>query len=312
MNKQYTSPRALEQALNSQARIDSARLGVPTQELVGRFYFQRLLARVFQSEGWILKGGQALLVRYPAQARYSRDIDLFRPAQGNLDEAVAALDRAARLDLDDFLTYNQRSRSTNAADAATFKFDVALGTRHKDSISVDLVVKSTPTAAPNRVRLEPAVGLAWPDNWPEVTLYPIADHIADKICAMYERHEQTGGASSRFRDLADLLLISQQETVNGQSVRTALDSEIRRRTSLGTDLRVPQEFEVPDPVSWKSRYPAAAALVNGLRGCRTLDEATTAAHAFLTPLLGSTTSPGTWDPSVSAWLAMPSPRQAHR
>jgi hypothetical protein len=43
--------------------------------------------------------------------------------------------------------------------------------------------------------------------WPDVRLYPLADHVADKVCAMYEWHN--GNASGRYRDLADLLLISQ-------------------------------------------------------------------------------------------------------
>ncbi|MFG1876132.1 nucleotidyl transferase AbiEii/AbiGii toxin family protein, partial [Sphaerisporangium sp. NPDC049003] len=57
------------------------------------FYFSRLAARVFRHDpsGWILKGGQALLLRYPAQARLSRDIDLQRPTAQSAQEALNAL-----------------------------------------------------------------------------------------------------------------------------------------------------------------------------------------------------------------------------
>lgn len=298
MNVPYATPRALEQALTSQARKDAVRLGVASADLVDRFYFQRLLARVFREDGWMLKGGQALLVRYPVQARHSRDIDLFRPGPGDLDEAIMALERAAQHDLGDFLTFTPAARIPKPA-GATVKFIVILGTRRKNDLSVDLVVTSAPTSTPTRTRLEPAVALAWPDTWPDVVLYPMVDHIADKICAIYERHEH-GGASSRFRDLADLLLISQRETIDGSAVQVAMASEVRRRRDQGTDIRLPTAFEVPDQSSWTTGYRNQAALVHGLRGCATLDEATPVAHAFLTPLLAGT-NPGTWNPDTAVW-----------
>ncbi|WP_328406026.1 nucleotidyl transferase AbiEii/AbiGii toxin family protein [Streptomyces sp. NBC_00390] len=56
------------------------------------FFFQRLTAGVFKADphGWLLKGGQALLVRYPAGARLSKDIDL-QHLSGDKGEALAAL-----------------------------------------------------------------------------------------------------------------------------------------------------------------------------------------------------------------------------
>lgn len=304
MTNPYASPRALEQALTSKAREDAKRLGVPATDLVRRFYFQRLLARVFfEDDGWMLKGGQALLVRYPARARYSRDIDLFRPGSGDIDEAVAALHEAARRDLADYFFFTPGT-VVRKDSGVTIKFDVRLGNNRKDPLSVDLVVKSIPTGPPTKIRLKPAVTMPWPDSWPEVLLYPMADHIADKICAMYERHQNGTIASTRYRDLADLLLISQQETIDGGVVQIALASEIRRRTDHGGEIRLPDVFEVPDPRSWTAGYQAAAAAVNGLQGCRTLEDAIEAAHVFLTPLLG-TTDPGTWDPISTEWKAKP-------
>ena len=47
-------------------------------DLMRIFYFNRLAARVFtlDPDGWLIKGGQALLVRYRGAARLSGDIDL--------------------------------------------------------------------------------------------------------------------------------------------------------------------------------------------------------------------------------------------
>lgn len=120
---------------------------------------------------------------------------------------------------------------------------------------------------------------------------------------MYEKHERWGGesvASTRFRDLGDLLLISQQETVEGHAVQIALASEVRRRRANGVDLRLPVVFEIPDRDSWARGYPTAAKDLNGLRGCRTLNDAAAAADVFITPLLAAT-DPGIWQPADARW-----------
>jgi Nucleotidyl transferase AbiEii toxin, Type IV TA system len=69
------------------------------------------------------------------------------------------------------------------------------------------------TGSPASVPLTPALPIDWPTDWPNVRLYPIEDHIADKICGMYEWPGDT--PSSRYRDLADLLLLAQREDLNG-------------------------------------------------------------------------------------------------
>ncbi|MGW2126275.1 nucleotidyl transferase AbiEii/AbiGii toxin family protein, partial [Streptomyces sp. NPDC001758] len=119
-------------------------------------------------------------------------------------------------------------------------FHVFLGTRRVDSLKVDLVVGRTLAGVPETRTLQSAVDIAWPVDWPQVRLYPVIDHIADKICAMYERHGKDGEhGSNRYRDLADLLLISQQEAVPGQAVGQALHREAERRRSLGTRVVLP-------------------------------------------------------------------------
>lgn len=295
--KPIESPGSLWGTLQSRARADAAQSGVPVGELIQRFVFQRLLARVFQQDGWLLKGGQALLVRYPAAARNSRDIDLLRPGRADLDEAADALEDAARLDLGDFFRFTPAGRTAHAT-GAEVRFVGRLGASTWP-VKIDLVVKRTVTANPVRRPLVPAVSLAWPDSWPEVVLYPMADHIADKICAMYEWHGQ-GKPSTRFRDLADLLLISQQEALAGAQIRAALAGERVRRLGEGVDLRLPGAFEVPDRAAWTAGYARAARDVTGLVGCATLAEARAAAEVFVTPLLGPA-DPGFWDPAAPGW-----------
>lgn len=258
----YATPQALRAA-----RRHAREHGLVPGELVDRFYFQRLLARVFHTDphGWLLKGGQALLVRYPA-ARHSRDIDLYRPQAGDLDEAVRTLVSAADVDLGDHLRYTLRKRSAILEEGSNTRlaFAISTGTKSAGAINVDVVVGLSPQGSPVRRKLEPAVPLAWPDDWPTVALYPLVDHLADKICALYERHGSQRIPSTRYRDLVDLILIK------------------------------------PTGPHWSSGYRAAAATVPTLREYRTLDQACALARTFLDPVLGPH-DPGLWTPRTRTW-----------
>ncbi|MFE0654189.1 nucleotidyl transferase AbiEii/AbiGii toxin family protein [Streptomyces sp. NPDC059534] len=302
MGKTYQNPPAFRAALNQSAKNMSKQTGMNVSDLMRIFYFNRLAARVFtlDPDGWLIKGGQALLVRYRGAARLSGDIDLQAAQPGLLpDEARQSVLEAAAHDLGDFLRFAP-SKYTSAADptrGGSQHFQVFLGSARVDSVKVDITVRRSIIGVPEIRSLAPAVDLPWPVDWPTVRLYPLTDHIADKVCALYERHGDEG--SSRYRDLADLLLISQQETVDGPTTRRTVHQEAEHRRQQGIDLMLPTSFEAPG-TEWHDRYPAAAALVIGLQGCRTFPEATQAAEAFLNPLLDGSVQ-GTWDPSKSVW-----------
>jgi hypothetical protein len=299
----------MEKAIRSKAQQVSRETGRTVGDLVLEFYFQRLLARVFQNDGWMLKGGQALLVRFPRQARASRDADLFRPGVDDINEALEELREAVALDLRDYFRFVVKSSElaqNGAGSGAKVKIEVLIGLQSKMTLNVDLVVKRTLTGEPTIMQLEPLLDMVWPDIWPAVVLYPLADHVADKVCAMYESHVRLSGAnvpSTRFRDLGDLLLISQQQSLDGRAVQCALRSEVPRRRELGMSLTLPSRFEVPDLESWAVGYPKAAAQITGLRGCRSLEDAATAADIFITPMLGSS-DPGVWDPVRACWTSL--------
>jgi hypothetical protein len=218
MPKTYASPAAFRSALTQAARTAAKDHRLNINELMSTFYFSRLAARVFTHDphAWMIKGGQALLVRYHGQARLSRDLDLQATVAGRtVEEAVAALVDAAGRDLDDYLRFVPRPARlhADAAKGAEQPFDVYLGTTKVHSVKVDVVVGRTVTGVPEQRTLRPIVGLQWPVEWPQAMIYPVVDHVTDKICAMYERHPS--GTSIRYRDLADLLLLSQQETLDG-------------------------------------------------------------------------------------------------
>jgi hypothetical protein len=297
----YRTPQALQHALNERAR----RGGVPGDQVLRRFLFTRLLARVFQSDpdGWLLKGGQALLVRFRA-ARHTRDIDLYRAGAATLNEAVDAMVAAAGLELDDLVRFELRTRDDRLDErgVARVSFDAYLGTRRKDTVSVDLVIDGRPVGQGEYRQLEPPVPLDWPSSWPLVRLYPLADHVADKIAAMYERHGPAQLASTRYRDLVDLVLIALRDELDGAEVCAAVRREVDRRAENATVLALPDRFLVPGG-AWLLGYRSAAAGVPGLDDYRNLEQATELGHALLDPVLNGRASGMHWRPERLTWVA---------
>ncbi|WP_214105303.1 nucleotidyl transferase AbiEii/AbiGii toxin family protein [Acrocarpospora catenulata] len=198
MTQPYATPRDFEQAIKSKISTYAKQSGLESGKILRSFYFSRLAARVFHHDpdGWLLKGGQALLVRYPAEARLSQDIDLQRPDAQSTKEARGALLLAAQIDLQDFFTFTpgKYTEHVDQIGGAKQSFNVVLGARPMGSVSVDFVTGRHPTSVPEIVKLAPGIAIPWPDDWPDAQLYPLANHVADKICAMYERHN--GVASS--------------------------------------------------------------------------------------------------------------------
>lgn len=111
-------------------------------------------------------------------------------------------------------------------------------------------------------------------------MWPLEDHVADKIAAMYERHREQLVPSTRFKDLVDLVLIARDSTLDGTITHQALHAEVRRRNAAGTRLVIPAEFAVPDP-AWIAGYRAEAAKTKELSAeHRTLEGVTPLAESF--------------------------------
>lgn len=148
--------------------------------------------------------------------------------------------------------------------------------------------------------LTPVLAVTGLNDWPEIQLYPIVDHVADKICAMIERHGSQGHGSTRFRDLVDLILIILREQIDGAQLHAALRAEIDRRRRKGTDIELPEHFAIPDTQSWTIGYAKQAAGVDNLGEFTTLESAEKLAVAFIDPLLADHVS-GNWSPTTLAW-----------
>jgi nucleotidyltransferase AbiEii toxin of type IV toxin-antitoxin system len=281
-------------------------------ELTGLYYHRRLLARVFHTDParWVLKGGQALLVRWPA-ARYSTDIDLLGD-QENTDEAVKALIEAAAIQLDDHIHFqHQQTTDQKHVDRPTRSvyFRAMLGNVElRRDVKVDVVVSghtprgavvTEPLDAPFRVEC---------DVWPEVRMFPLEDHVAEKICAMYEKY-RARDASTRYKDLADLAVIALNSSFEGAMLHAVLLDEVQRRRARGMVLELPATFSVPNS-AWRSGYGKIAKTVRELpaelhnfAGVQPLMD------AFLTPLLQQVPPAGRWTPETRLWRIRPASRR---
>jgi hypothetical protein len=142
----YPTPQALRTAIKAKARAVARTTSRGVSDVMHHYALSRLLARVFRADPdrWVLKGGQAMLVRYP-DARHSRDVDLVY-SDHNPDYAEALA--------------NHRSGIT-----ATFK--AVIGATEFAHVSIDLVVDHQPIGQPVTVLLKPVLELKGIDDWPD-------------------------------------------------------------------------------------------------------------------------------------------------
>lgn len=305
----YHTPRAVSTALGQRAKTTS-RTGKSThspEELTRQYHFHRFLARVAAHDqaGWVLKGGQALLVRY-RHGRASRDIDLYNRQARTLDQAVDALKAAAAVDLGDYFQFrfiDRKDRNGDQAEPAEstkLRFEPWLGADAHTIFGVDVVVGLLPTQTPEVQAIMPEIQIDWPmaDEPPQLMIYPLVDHLADKICALYETHND--GPSSRYRDLVDILLIATAEDVSAEdAIRAVISESARRQHSGRVNLTLPARFEVPGP-AWSAGFETEAQNAPTLGELRDFPAACQLADAFLSPILASTRT-GHWRHSTRSW-----------
>lgn len=102
-----------------------------------------------------------------------------------------------------------------------------------------------------------------------------------------------GGPSSRYRDLADIVVFAHTTVVDAAMLTRAIHSEAKRRS-----ISLPEQFVVPDSADWPAGYARVARDVPGLVE-RDLASALITASRFLDPIL-SGKALGHWDPVSQA------------
>ncbi|MPZ54755.1 MAG: hypothetical protein GEU79_18870 [Acidimicrobiia bacterium] len=239
---------------------------------------------------WVLKGGAGLLTRLADAARHSQDLDLFY--QGQQAAAVDDIMTAAHLELGDWFDFEIGTPKPigGVHKGQQLPVTALLDGKEFSRFTVDTVVAVNITQPP-----EPAPPLS-PVSIPELPtttyiLYSLVDHIADKHAAMLQ--EFGGKASSRYRDLVDLVLIAESQPISASPLQTALLSEYAHR-----GLTPPKQVSLPTE-EWVAGYAAEVKNAPAAKA-RTAHDALQLVSAFLNPILTSKSS-GNWDPNTATW-----------
>jgi hypothetical protein len=290
----YASPSAFRRALTDKLRTvaETSRWSLP--QLQRQMAYDRLLERLYLvDDGWIIKGATALLAR-DIGVRATIDIDVYRRTAGKVAEAD--LREAAGVDIGDWFHFETGVPRPAGAAAAGLRLpmNAFIGTTvwasfHVDIVGADVRMTGSPDHVPPLARVTmPCV------EQHGYRAYPLVDHIADKVAAMFEIHGPTGAPSTRYKDLVDLVAIVRAASVVADAQLAALRSETSRR-----GLRLPTKFTVPDRRLWERGY-AVEARRSLLPAGRTLDDAFDIVCPFLNPLLDGTVR-GAWLPADARW-----------
>lgn len=302
MSNAYSDPQAFRQAVTDRLRrIARANPAIQLQDLQRQFAYDRLLSRIFSSdpERWILKGATAMLARLAGVARHTVDIDLYRRAH-DLDEAEAALRACAAVDLDDWFRFALSPGhiiEPQGVRALRIPVVAYIGATAFTNFHADLVTDIAMTGTPEIVAALVQIDV------PGITrisyrAYPVVDHIADKLCAILETHLRENGVvepSSRYRDLADILIFAHTTEVDAAALTKAIRSEGIRR-----HIELPDRLVVPESADWPAGYARVARDAPGLPE-RDLNSAVAAGARFLDPIL-SGQAKGHWDPLALVWI----------
>jgi hypothetical protein len=291
----YSTPAAFRRALTDRLRTLAAPNGPwPLADLQRQFGYDRLLARLYMfDEGWIVKGATALLARNIA-TRHTVDVDLYRAT--SRQRAERDLRRALTADAGDWFSFDAGPSTSVADGVAGTRVPVAahLGTAEWAAFHVDIVAEGVRmTGTPDDVSPLTPVDIPGLVR-PHYRAYPIEDHIADKTCAVLERHGPDKRPSSRFKDLLDLVTLATSVRLGADALHCALWSEADRR-----GIELPMRFAVPDDVGWEQGY-AAEARRAVVPTATSLADALAVVRPFLDPVLDGAAR-GDWRADRRVW-----------
>lgn len=292
----YPSPESFKQALEQRLRT-SAKTGAEFARKRQLLVFDRFLARVVAVLGdtTMLKGGLVLELRLE-RARTTKDVDL--RMVGPSDDILAKLQEAARRDLADFMTFEvgpdeEHPEIQNEGmqyDGLRFRAECKLaGKLYGQPFGVDVAFGDPILGEPEVVVAEDVLAFAGIAP-PPLRLYPIETHIAEKLHAYTMPRRRP---NSRVKDLPDIALLATAHAVDARRLRAALEQTFTFRKTH------PLPAVLPDPLSaWATPYAAMAR--EDQLVWPTLDDVTSAAKAFLDPVLAGDLD-ATWDPDTWAW-----------
>lgn len=246
----YDRGRPFKAALEAKIRCVAGRDNEATVRLRKLIAADRLIARLLavERDGWIVKGGMALDLRYGDRARMTKDLDLVRAddSQAGLNALLAA----AAIELGDHFTFIVGRSSTFDDDdntATRYQVRVELDGILFERLVVDIGLAGALPDPPDRLT---GIGLLdFADlETIEIPAIPLALHVAEKVHA-YTRTYSGGRRSSRVKDLVDIVLISRESSLAAGALRTALVQTFSERQTHDLPLHLPSP-----PDEWGAPY----------------------------------------------------------
>lgn len=156
---------------------------------------------------WVIKGGVALHIRLDP-SRPSLDLDLVDTSDPiSREMQVRDLEAVAEVDLADYFRFKieRASIDTDEYGSMTVSVKCYIGAEPFEDFDIDLApFDATSDSELFPLALPIVLNIAYATV--EVSILLLEGQLADKICAMFERHGQEQAHSSRWRDLADVAI----------------------------------------------------------------------------------------------------------
>lgn len=256
----YKTATAFRQALEQRLKRIASERGIPLNTLRLKVVIERLLARLFSSAAppWLLKGGYAMELRYRPNARTTSDIDLSVPEDASASDRITRvrdeLQEAASRDLGDFFQFRIGEASTELQGAplggARFRVEAVVAGRRFGQFHVDVGIGDAVTGEPERLTGDDLLGFAGIAPATAMAV-PIAQQFAEKLHAL--TFPWTDRTNTRSRDLVDLVLFIERESLDPTTVRGA----VLRTFDARRKHAVPVEIQAPPP-AWAGEFTAMA------------------------------------------------------
>ncbi|SCG39747.1 nucleotidyl transferase AbiEii/AbiGii toxin family protein [Micromonospora inositola] len=276
------------------------RTGRPTDELHQVYALEGFLARLAQSAyagKLVLKGG-VLLAAYAAR-RPTRDVDLQgRWISNGTDQVLGIVRGIAAQHLDDGLVFDAASASAEMI--------------RDDDVYSGVRVSLTGSLSAARLTFHVDVNVGdpiWPDPQPiklprlldgeiVVTGYPLPMVYAEKLVTALQR----GVANTRWRDFADVYLLSERHDVDGDELAAAVQRVAEYRevalAPLSQALEGYATLAQPRWAAWRRKHRLDDRLPQNF------DVVLQRAFALADPAVSGISRSQTWIARASAWTAM--------
>jgi len=259
VSPRYATPAAFKQSLEHRLRTAARDDGTELARLRQLLVYDRFLARLSTAFGdeVVLKGGIVVELRLE-RARMTKDIDL--RLLGRPDESLIRLQKAGALDLGDFLRFEVRPDVRHPEieaegmlyEGKRFRVRPLLaGKIYGTQFGLDVAFAEPIVGEPEAIRgstfLE-FVGI----EASTLLVYPLESHIAEKLHAYSMPRTRP---NSRVKDLPDLALLGSARSIEGATLKEAIDRTFAHRATHDAPASV-----APPPDDWEPVYARMAEL----------------------------------------------------